>query len=151
MICGVDEAGRGPVIGPLVVAAVSVEDDSSLRRLKVRDSKQLTPVRREELAIDIRRLARVEVEVIEASDLDDMMTRDNLNEIEVKAFAALISRTRADIVYADACDVDPGRFSRNILVLSYVMQIFSRYSSKSSPNTAFSSGNCSRPTVLGGL
>jgi len=115
MICGVDEAGRGPVIGPLVVAAVSVEDDSSLRRLKVRDSKQLTPFRREELAIEIRRLARVEVEVIEASNLDDMMTRDNLNEIEVKAFAALISRTRADTVYADACDVDPVRFSRNIL------------------------------------
>jgi ribonuclease HII len=117
MICGVDEAGRGPVIGPLVVAAVTVEDDSSLRRLKVKDSKQLTPVRREELAVEIRRIARVEVEVIEAADLDEMMARDNLNEIEVKAFAALILRSRPDTVYADACDVDPARFSRNILGL----------------------------------
>ena len=42
MICGVDEAGRGPVMGPLVVAAVAVEDDSALVALRVRDSKKLS-------------------------------------------------------------------------------------------------------------
>lgn len=114
MICGVDEAGRGPVLGPMVVAAVMVEDDDSLRSLNVRDSKQLSPSRREELAIEIRKRARVEVQVIEAADLDEMMSRDTLNDIEVKAFAAVISALGAEVVFADACDVDPKRFSRNI-------------------------------------
>ncbi len=47
MICGIDEAGRGPVLGPLVVAGVMVESDVPLRQLNVRDSKKLTPERRE--------------------------------------------------------------------------------------------------------
>ncbi|DAC71773.1 MAG TPA: ribonuclease HII, partial [Thermoplasmata archaeon] len=33
MICGADEAGRGPVIGPLVVAGILVENDSELVRI----------------------------------------------------------------------------------------------------------------------
>jgi ribonuclease HII len=114
MICGVDEAGRGPVIGPLVVAAVMVDDDTVLRSIKVKDSKQLTPVKRDELALEIRRNARVEVEIIEAVRLDEMMAIESLNDIEVRAFASLISTMKADLVYADACDVDPKRFSRNI-------------------------------------
>jgi len=114
MICGVDEAGRGPVIGPLVVAAVMVDDDTVLRSIKVKDSKQLTPVKRDELALEIRRNARVEVEIIEAARLDEMMAIESLNDIEVRAFASLISTMKADLVYADACDVDPKRFSRNI-------------------------------------
>ncbi len=114
MICGVDEAGRGPVIGPLVVAAVMVDDDAILRAIKVRDSKQLTPARREELALQIRRNAQVEVDVIEASRLDEMMAIDSLNDIEVRSFALLISKMKADQVFADACDVDPKRFSRNV-------------------------------------
>jgi ribonuclease HII len=114
MICGVDEAGRGPVIGPLVVAAVMVDDDAALRSLRVKDSKQLSPSRREQLALEIRKLARVEVEIIEAAQLDEMMVVDSLNDIEVKAFASLISSLKAEVVYADACDVDPRRFSRKI-------------------------------------
>ncbi|MDD1756276.1 MAG: ribonuclease HII [Methanomassiliicoccales archaeon] len=125
MICGVDEAGRGPVIGPLVVAAVMVDDDAVLRSLRVKDSKQLSPRRREELALEIRKRARVEVEIIEAAQLDEMMAIDSLNDIEVKAFASLISSLMADVVYADACDVDARRFSRRIRGhLSYHPKMF---------------------------
>ena len=49
MFCGVDEAGRGPVIGPLVVACVYVEDDSSLVEIGVKDSKKLSPKVRERM------------------------------------------------------------------------------------------------------
>ena len=53
MFCGVDEAGRGPVMGPLVVGAVYVEDDDILRSIGVKDSKKLTPRRREAMYDEI--------------------------------------------------------------------------------------------------
>ena len=51
IVCGVDEAGRGPMFGPLVVAGVAIERSklTKLRRLGIRDSKKLSPARRERL------------------------------------------------------------------------------------------------------
>jgi len=43
---GVDEAGRGPAMGPLVVAALAARSPGSLMIMGVRDSKNLTPARR---------------------------------------------------------------------------------------------------------
>ena len=50
-ITGVDEAGRGPVIGPLVVAALCIpaEDEQKLRQQNIKDSKLLSVKRRTEL------------------------------------------------------------------------------------------------------
>lgn len=44
-VVGIDEAGRGPVIGPMVVCGVAIEEDRMryLDRLKLRDSKKLSP------------------------------------------------------------------------------------------------------------
>ena len=52
MICGVDEAGKGPVIGPLVVAAVSVDNAKDIENLGIKDSKLLTPEKRKELTTE---------------------------------------------------------------------------------------------------
>ena len=59
LMSGVDEAGRGSVIGPLVIAGVSLEEKDlpKLVDLGVKDSKLLSPQRREELAVQIRELA----------------------------------------------------------------------------------------------
>src|SRR3978361_179335 len=57
LIAGVDEAGRGPLAGPVVAAAVILDD---LKRIKgLNDSKQLTPLRRERLFDEIRAHALV--------------------------------------------------------------------------------------------
>ena len=53
LICGVDEAGRGPLAGPVFAAAVILDPNTPLMGL--RDSKKLTAQRREELAIFIKR------------------------------------------------------------------------------------------------
>lgn len=115
MLAGVDEAGRGPVLGPLVVAAVLVESDKPLRKLKVKDSKLLTPAKREELAPKIREQAlRVEIRVIPAEELNARMPGQNLNEIEVDAFAELLEKLGPSSAILDACDVNAERFGRNV-------------------------------------
>jgi len=55
LICGVDEAGRGPIAGPVYAAAVILDPQQPIAGLK--DSKLLAPSRREALAIAIRRAA----------------------------------------------------------------------------------------------
>ena len=49
MICGVDEAGKGPVIGPMVVAAVLVDNAKQIENAGFKDSKLLTVQKRREL------------------------------------------------------------------------------------------------------
>lgn len=115
VLAGVDEAGRGPVLGPLVVAAVLVESDALLRELGVKDSKQLAPAKREAMAPRIREVARaVEVRVIEPAELNRRMPKENLNAIEVAAFAELLGRLEPAEAVVDACDVDAARFGRNV-------------------------------------
>ena len=55
LIAGIDEAGRGPLAGPVFAAAVILDPGKPIRGL--RDSKVLTPERREELAATIRERA----------------------------------------------------------------------------------------------
>ena len=50
MICGIDEAGKGPVIGPLVIAGLNLENDTKIIEYKVRDSKKISPKRRKILS-----------------------------------------------------------------------------------------------------
>jgi len=54
-VCGVDDAGRGPVIGPLVIAGVIIEEEKvdRLKMLGVKDSKQLLPSARTRLSKEI--------------------------------------------------------------------------------------------------
>jgi ribonuclease HII len=112
--CGVDEAGRGPVLGPLVVAAVMVEDDAPLIEMGVRDSKKLTRARRIELHSAIHQVADTEVVIITHDDIDKQRASDSLNSIEARAFATALLRFRGSRIFADAADVDPHRFKRMV-------------------------------------
>ncbi len=115
MICGIDEAGRGPVIGPLIIAGVTFEDDSKLIEYKVKDSKQLSPSRREELAKIIKKTAlNYQTIVIPAEDIDDMRKIMTLNEIELNAFIKIIKKLKPEICYVDSVDVNEIRFGRNL-------------------------------------
>lgn len=115
MIAGVDEAGRGPVLGPLVVAAVLIESEKPLKKLGVKDSKQLSPKKREELAPRIRELcARHELRVLHPDELNARMPKENLNEIEVDAFAELLRGLQPKTAILDACDVNAERFGQRV-------------------------------------
>ncbi|MEM3827151.1 MAG: ribonuclease HII [Candidatus Micrarchaeaceae archaeon] len=116
-MCGGDEAGRGAVIGPLVVA-IAVFKKSAVKKLAevgVRDSKMLTPKRREELYGEIERLAvEKRVSVISAQEINNAMrNKISLNELEAMHFSKLfdsISST-ARYLYLDSPDVIAEKFA----------------------------------------
>lgn len=113
-ICGVDEAGRGPVIGPLVIAGAAVSDDAELREMGVRDSKVLSPGRREELDARIRKVARVHLEVITAEEIDTLRSAQSLNLIEAQVFAKVIRTLDVQTAYVDAADASEENFRREV-------------------------------------
>ena len=110
MICGLDEAGRGPVMGPLVVAAVLVEDDRLFREWGVKDSKMHRPEERERLADLIMAHSSWRVVVIGPDSIDGRKGTTSLNTLEIRAFASLIDELRPEKAYVDACDVSERNF-----------------------------------------
>lgn len=99
-----DEAGRGPVLGPLVVAGVLVPSERAARALGVRDSKKLAPARREELNAEIRVRWPVAVRIVEAPVID----RENLDSIEARAFAEVLVQLGAPRAYLDGAFLQAG-------------------------------------------
>lgn len=106
-ICGVDEAGRGAVIGPMVIAGILVDQSrvGELIEAGVRDSKELTPGVRAELSKLIREIAeRVELIVVEARLVDESTRRSGakgINELEARMIAEIINRLRPDAAFID--------------------------------------------------
>jgi len=101
-LMGVDEAGRGPVAGPVVAAAVVWGD---LPRLPgVDDSKKLKPARRVELDAEIRATAEaVGVGVVEPADIDRLNIREATKLAMRQAIAQCLGRcrTRPQLVVVD--------------------------------------------------
>lgn len=118
LIAGVDEAGRGPVLGPIVFAGVLMEekDIPLLTGLGIRDSKLLQPSKRESFAISILKLAtKVSIKIVSPREIDTAKANGlNLNKLEANCFAEIINQLKPDVTYVDAADVNPERFSQRI-------------------------------------
>ncbi len=114
MHCGVDEAGRGSVMGPLVVGIVSVETDEVLMSIGVKDSKKLSPRRREAMYEEIVAVSDWGVVVATAEDVDAHRKTMSLNDVELRMFAEGVSRYGRNIVYADCPDVNETAFSQRL-------------------------------------
>ena len=114
MICGVDEAGKGPVLGPLVVAAVAIDNAKDIQDLGIKDSKQLTPAKRRELAKIIKNKFSFAIEIIEAERVDEYRKQNKLNDLNREAFEKLISKLNPNVAYVDAADVNEHRFGKQI-------------------------------------
>jgi ribonuclease HII len=109
---GVDEAGKGPVIGSLFVAGVLNFD--GLEKIGVKDSKKLSPARREYLAALIEDATEVHVVEMTASEIDGDRKRQSLNVTMVDLFSAVVERFQPDRAIVDAADVNQERFASNI-------------------------------------
>ena len=116
MICGVDEAGKGPVMGPMVVAGVSVKNAKLIENLGFKDSKLLSSQRRLELFNLIKQNYSYEIEVINVEKIDEYRMKNQLNLLNRKAFEKVISKLNPKVAYVDAADVNEERFGREIKV-----------------------------------
>ncbi|MBI5459272.1 ribonuclease HII [Methanobacterium sp.] len=116
-IIGIDEAGRGSVLGPLVVSGVAVEEDrvKYLERLGLKDSKKISPKKRIVLSRKIKRIAECHTVHITAHDIDTLRSRDvNLNEIEKIAINRIISESNPSTCFIDSMDVKPERLTSEL-------------------------------------
>lgn len=135
LVAGVDDAGRGAVIGPLVIAGVLMEEKDlpKLKDLGVKDSKLLSPGRREALAIEIKRVVqKITVMKLSPQEIDKVVETGRklhrLNRLEAQTMAKIIETLKPDIAYVDASDVLEERFGQHIQeCLSFKTRIVSEH------------------------
>ncbi len=111
MLLGIDEAGRGAVIGPMVIAGVLVESDDKLKEIGVKDSKALTPEQREELYRELVKIVEdYAVLKVPACEIDELRKRYSLNFIEAVKMAEIINALKPKRVFLDCPQVNTARF-----------------------------------------
>ena len=105
-ICGIDEARRGPVIGPMVISGILIDESKvpELKKIGVKDSKLLTPKQRESLfkkIIDI--VDDYKMIIVTAQELDSRSEVGlNINQLEALKCAEIIKALKPDLVYVDS-------------------------------------------------
>jgi ribonuclease HII len=107
LIAGIDEAGRGPIIGPMVMAGVLIDDsdEHKLKELGVKDSKLLSPKEREGMFESIQSIAKsFSILIASPQEIDDaVFGKDNLNlnKLEAKKTAQILNTLQPEIAYID--------------------------------------------------
>ncbi len=121
LIAGVDEAGRGCVIGPLVVAGVMMKAEALpiLLEVGVKDSKLLTPQKRELLYPTILQLAeKYQTVKVQPNEIDKVVESarrlHKLNRLEAQTMAKIVEALKPDVAYIDAADTVEYRFGNHI-------------------------------------
>jgi ribonuclease HII len=107
----VDEAGKGSVLGPLVIAAVGVSSENVFAEVEVADSKLLSPKVRERLYSTIRKRFHVATVRIDAHEIDEIRVGMTMNACVARAHAQAIDKLSPAIAYVDACDVNAFRYA----------------------------------------
>lgn len=119
LIAGVDEAGRGPCFGPMTISVAVMEKktEEELREEGVKDSKEILPSTRKKLEKLVKKKAAEHKTIILTPiELNDLMVRYSLNEIEAMQIGKLISslKHRPEIIFIDSPDTAEGSFEARI-------------------------------------
>jgi len=114
VICGVDEAGKGSVLGPMVIAGVGVASEDVLSGIPVKDSKLLSPAERERLYALIRKRCKITTVIIDAAEIDAIRREMTLNSCVARAHAEVIRKLAPAVAYVDACDVNALRYAETV-------------------------------------
>ena len=106
-VLGIDEAGRGPIIGSLFIAGTMFkeEDIEKLRKLGVKDSKLLIHKKREELRKKIEKIAvKYKIIQVKPQEIDEAVESEdhmNLNWLEAHKTAEIINALEPDKAIVD--------------------------------------------------
>ena len=114
---GLDEAGRGPVLGPMVMGGIVIPEkkEKIVERMGVKDSKKITPKRRAVLSRKLTKMFDYELVEISAREIDLMRAKGiNLNQIEKIAMKQIIRKLDSDKIIIDALDVKEGRLQEEM-------------------------------------
>lgn len=122
LVCGVDEAGRGSMLGPLVVAAIAIEKSKipELEKIGVKDSKKLSPKMRETLYKKIIKIVdNYQISKATPKQIDLAVSQHKLNNLELIHMAKVITKLQPSISYVDSCDVNATRFGKEIAKITH--------------------------------
>lgn len=113
LICGIDEAGRGSLLGPLVIGCLIIGDDriDRLEELGVKDSKMLSRRRRSILYKEISKLA---YKIIIKKISPEVIDNNNLNKLELDAIMSMLKMVKIDEIYIDSFDRKPKRLEERL-------------------------------------
>lgn len=95
-IIGIDDAGRGPVIGPMVLAGIIIKDneETELKKIGAKDSKLLSPHRIKVIYENIINKYKYHIEIISPKEID---SSKNLNTLEATISAKIINKLSAGL------------------------------------------------------
>lgn len=90
-LIGIDDAGRGPVIGPMILAGIIIkkEDEHRIKEMGAKDSKLLLPTKRKALSLEIKKFCQYHTETTYPPEIDAC---DNLNNLEAIKAAMIINK-----------------------------------------------------------
>lgn len=121
---GVDDAGRGPVIGPMVLAGVLIDEEKEnfLKKIGVKDSKQLFPSTRKKIGELLKKEVNYFFQIIYPEEID---SSKNLNTLEAERMAVIINKLSLEkkdkkiIVFVDCPSTNKekwGSLLKNLLI-----------------------------------
>ncbi len=115
-ILGIDEAGRGPVIGSMYAGGFIAEEKEieELEKIGVKDSKKLSDKKREEILDQLSQYGEIILKEVEANEIDSLRQVMSLNEIEIQAFAEIIKQTQPNKIIIDLPEPDEQKFINKI-------------------------------------
>jgi ribonuclease HII len=118
LICGLDEAGRGPVFGPLILCGICFKESDLhyLKEIGVKDSKRLSPDRRVKLARILKeRCCLFRIKELTPREIDQRIKkRISLNQLELLKFVEIANELNPNKIYIDAADTDETRFGNTL-------------------------------------
>ncbi len=129
-VLGIDEAGRGSVLGPLVIGGVLMKEKKLkfLDRIGVKDSKRLTAKKRTTISRKIKKITEFETIIIPADEIDHLRnTGVNLNKIETNAMIEIIRKYHPEKCCIDCIDVNEERFHNRIQHINHKMEVITEH------------------------
>ncbi len=117
LILGIDEAGKGPVLGPLLICGYMIKEEnlSQLVELGAKDSKLLSPGQRQRMEKKLKELSHDFILLsIPASEIDRLRSIKNLNRIEIEHVQKIINLLEPDKAIIDAIEANTKKFAEKI-------------------------------------